>query len=70
MVLYILAQAARFLRTSMVVLYSDLIEACGESASARDMIITHELAHIRAGYLRLPWLILPAAIIPFLQPAS
>jgi Zn-dependent protease with chaperone function len=60
------AFAVRFIGKSMVVLYSDLMEACGDSAGARDMIIAHELAHVRAGHLRLRWLLLPSYIVPFL----
>src|SRR6185369_3347343 len=44
------ALATKFLRSRFIVLYSDLLEACGENASARDMIIGHELGHIRAGH--------------------
>src|SRR5439155_24154722 len=52
------AFAMRFLRAHMVVLLSDLLEACGENAAARDMIIGHELGHIRAGHLRARWLLM------------
>jgi Zn-dependent protease with chaperone function len=60
------AFAARFIGRSIIVLYSDLMEACGDSAGARDMIIAHELAHVRAGHLRLRWLLLPSFVVPFL----
>ncbi len=63
------ALAARFIWRSMIVLYSDLIEACGDNAAARDMIIGHELAHVRAGHLRIRWLLFPSMIVPFLAPA-
>lgn len=63
------AFATRFLRTHMVVLLSDLLEACGDNAAARDMIIGHELGHIRAGHLRARWLLMPAAFVPFLGSA-
>lgn len=63
------AFATRFVRTHMIVLLSDLLEACGDNTAARDMIIGHELGHIRAGHLRGRWLLLPAAFIPFLGSA-
>ena len=63
------AFATRFLRVHMVVLLSDLLEACGDNAAARDMIIGHELGHIRAGHLRERWLLMPASFVPFLGSA-
>lgn len=63
------AFATRFLRSHMVVLFSDLLDACGENTAARDMIIAHELGHIKAGHLRWRWLILPSGFIPFLPAA-
>ena len=63
------AFAMRFVRTHMVVLLSDLLEACGDNAAARDMIIGHELGHIRAGHLRGRWLLMPASFVPFLGSA-
>jgi len=63
------AFATRFLRRHMVVLFSDLLEACHGNDAARDMIIGHELGHIHAGHLRFRWLIMPASFIPFLGSA-
>lgn len=63
------ALAMRFIRMHMVVLLSDLLEACGDNAAARDMIIGHELGHIRAGHLRARWLRMPASFVPFLGSA-
>ena len=63
------AFATRFLRLHMVVLLSDLLEACGDNLGARDMIIGHELGHIRAGHLRGRWLLMPASFVPFLGSA-
>jgi Peptidase family M48 len=51
------------------VLLSDLLEACGDNRAARDMIIGHELGHIRAGHLRGRWLLMPASFVPFLGSA-
>ena len=63
------AFATRFVRTQMIVLLSDLLEACGDNTAARDMIIGHELGHIRAGHLRGRWLLMPASFVPFLGSA-
>jgi len=63
------AFATKFLRSQIVVLYSDLLVACGDSVAARDMIIAHELGHLKAGHLRWRWFLLPSGIIPFLGSA-
>jgi Zn-dependent protease with chaperone function len=63
------AFATRFLGDNIVVLYSDLLDACERDESARDMIIAHELGHLHAGHLRWHWLILPASFVPFLGSA-
>jgi Zn-dependent protease with chaperone function len=63
------AFATRFVRTQMVVLLSDLLEACRDDTAAMDMIIGHELGHIRAGHLRGRWLLMPASFVPFLGSA-
>lgn len=60
------AMATRFLRSHCVVLYSDLLEACGGNTEARDMIIGHELGHIRAGHLRWRWFLAPGLAMPVL----
>lgn len=59
------ALATRFLTSHLVVLYSDLLEACGDDHDARDMIIAHELAHVKCGHLRFHWLLLPGLVTPF-----
>jgi Zn-dependent protease with chaperone function len=63
------AFATRFLGQHMVVLFSDLLEACGDRTGARDMIIAHELGHVKEGHLRWHWILLPASLIPFLPQA-
>ena len=60
------AFATRFLGTNIVVLFSDLLDACGENTAARDMIIAHELGHVHRGHLRWYWVLLPAGLVPFL----
>lgn len=63
------AFATRFLGSHIVVLFADLLDACGENEAARDMIIAHELGHVHAGHLRWRWLLLPALLVPFLGAA-
>ncbi len=63
------ALATRFLRTNFIVLFSDLLEACGDNDEARDFIIAHELGHVHAGHLRWRWLLLPGLMVPFLGSA-
>lgn len=63
------ALATRFLGANIVVLFSDLLEACGDDESARDMIIAHELGHIRCGHLKWHWVLIPSTLVPFLGTA-
>ena len=63
------AMATKFLRSKMIILYTDLLEACGTNKAARDMIIGHEIGHIQAGHLRWMWLIFPGLLVPFLGSA-
>ena len=63
------AFATRFIGSDIVVLYTDLIEACGDDEAARDMIIAHELGHLHCGHVRWNFLIAPAMIVPFLSGA-
>ncbi len=63
------AFATRFLGRPMMVLYSDLLDACEDNPRARDMIIGHELGHIRANHLRWLWILAPGMAIPFLGSA-
>jgi len=63
------ALATKFFKSNMIVLFSDLIEACGENTAARDMIVAHELGHLKEGHLRWHWFLLPGLIFPFLGQA-
>jgi Zn-dependent protease with chaperone function len=60
------AFATKFIGARLVVVNSELLEACGDSGPARDMIVGHELGHIRAGHLNWRWFIAPGLIVPFL----
>ncbi len=63
------AFATKFFRSNIIVLYSDLLEACGDNESARDMIIGHELGHIKCGHLRWMWFLIPGMFVPLLGSA-
>lgn len=63
------AFATRFLRSRMIVLYTDLLDACGSDRAARDMVIGHELGHIKQGHLDWSVLIAPGMFVPFLGQA-
>jgi Zn-dependent protease with chaperone function len=63
------ALATKLFSTNFIVLYADLLEACGENTAARDMIIAHELGHLKAGHLRGIWFLLPGLAVPFLGSA-
>lgn len=63
------AFATRFFRSRFIVLFSDLVEACGDDETARDMIIGHEIGHLRARHLDWWWLIAPGSLVPFLGSA-
>ncbi len=63
------ALATKLFGSKFIILYSDLLEACGDNDAARDMIIGHELGHIKAGHLRMLWLLLPGLFFPFVGSA-
>lgn len=63
------ALATKFLGRKFIVLFSDLVEACGDNEDALDFIVGHELGHLHAGHLRWHWVLLPGYFIPFLGTA-
>ncbi len=63
------AFATKLFRGRIVVLYSDLLDACGDNHVARDMVIGHELGHHLAGHLDWIWLTVPGRFVPFLGAA-
>lgn len=63
------ALATRFFKSNMLIVFSDLLEACGDNTDARDFIIAHELGHLKEGHLRWHWFMLPGLIYPFLGQA-
>jgi hypothetical protein len=60
------ALATKFFRTHFIVLFAELLEACGEDEAARDFVIGHEIGHLKAGHLRWATLLWMADFIPFL----
>lgn len=63
------AVATRLAGRDIVVLFSELLEACDDNDAARDMILAHELGHLHRGHLRWHFVLAPAMIIPFLGSA-
>lgn len=63
------ALATRFFKSNLLILFSDLLEACGNNIDARDLIIAHELGHLKEGHLKWHWFLLPGLIYPFLGQA-
>lgn len=63
------ALATKFFRSRMIVLFSDLLDACGDDHAARDMVIGHEIGHLRSGHLDWMLLLAPGRLLPFLGSA-
>jgi Zn-dependent protease with chaperone function len=63
------ALATKFLRSRMIVIFSDLLDACENDERAQDMIIGHEIGHIKEGHLDAFWFLLPGLWVPFLGSA-
>lgn len=63
------AFATKFLRSHILVLFSELLDACDGDPAARDMVIAHEIGHIRCGHLKWRWLLVPGLFVPFLGTA-
>jgi hypothetical protein len=63
------AFATKLTSRNFVVIYSDLLEACGEDGNEIDMIIGHEVGHLALGHLKWLWILIPARIVPLLGAA-
>jgi Zn-dependent protease with chaperone function len=62
------AFATRWAYRRYVVIYSDLLEACGSQQEV-DLIIGHEVGHLAMGHILWHWLTLGGFIVPFLHQA-
>ena len=63
------AFATKFVGRNFIVIYSDLLDACGDGGKEIDMIIGHEVGHLALGHLRWMWFLIPGRIVPWLGPA-
>ena len=63
------AFATKLFRGRMIVLFAELLDACGDDDAARDMVIGHELGHLKLGHLDWFWLTAPGRFMPFLGQA-
>lgn len=63
------AFATKLTGRNFVVIYSDLLEACGEEGKELDMIIGHEVGHLALGHLKWLWFLMPARVVPLLGAA-
>jgi Zn-dependent protease with chaperone function len=63
------AFATKLFRSNFIVLYSELVDACGDDGEALDFIVGHELGHVKAGHLRFQWLIILGRMFPFIGSA-
>lgn len=63
------ALATKFFSSSFIVLFSDLLEACGDDTEAADFVIAHEIGHLKAGHLRFRWFLILGRLVPFVGTA-
>lgn len=63
------AFATKFFRGRMIVLFAELLDACEGDEGARDMVIGHEIGHLKLGHLDWFTLTAPGRFIPLLGAA-
>ncbi len=63
------AFATKLTSRNFIVIYSDLLEACGDEGKEIDMIIGHEIGHLALGHLKWLWALIPSRIVPLLGAA-
>jgi len=63
------AFATKWAFRKYIVLFSDLVDACGDSSAELDMVMAHEVGHLALSHIRWRWILMPAFAIPFLGQA-
>ena len=63
------AFASRHSGRNFVVIFSDMLEACGESSPQIRFILGHELGHIRRNHILKKMLLAPGLLAPLIGPA-
>lgn len=63
------AFATKWSGRNFVVIYTDLLEACGDEGKEIDMIVGHEIGHLALGHLKWLWFLIPSRMIPLLGAA-
>lgn len=61
------AFATKFAFRKYVVMYSDLVDACGDNTAELDMIMAHEIGHLALKHITWMWILFPTMLIPFLS---
>jgi len=60
------AFATKLSKSHFIVLFTDLIEACEHNEEALNMIIGHEIGHLKSKHLNGLWFLLPGMFVPFI----
>ncbi|MBM4019659.1 MAG: M48 family metallopeptidase, partial [Planctomycetes bacterium] len=63
------AFAAKWAFRRYVVVYADLVDACGDGSAELDMVVAHEMGHLALGHITWQWILLPSMFVPFLSQA-
>ena len=63
------AFASRHSGRNFVVIYSDMLEACGEDSPQIRFILGHELGHVRRNHILKKMLLAPGLLAPLIGPA-
>lgn len=60
------AFATKYAARGWVVVYADLVEACGEDEGLLDVVMAHEIGHLVLRHITWRWIMLPAMAVPLL----